>query len=208
MLAVVTTWGPLSWIMYFLSVPKKPKLSHIMWCETKSRNFYDVMYHLCLSYFLFFIIVFVSGCSGELAFRIILILQSRKWIGRKILRQKLWCQAFFRKYSLCSFQVSEWQLTVCFFCSWQAAKLPMSIIIVGVGQAEFDGENSNYKVLWGNICKKNKQTNKKRWKPVCCVFALAVVCFYSNKLSLATQVISYSTHSMNIFFSLTSFLID
>lgn len=27
------------------------------------------------------------------------------------------------------------------FCPWQAAKLPMSIIIVGVGQAEFDGEN-------------------------------------------------------------------
>lgn len=58
----------------------------------------------------------------------------------------------------------------------------MSIIIVGVGQAEFDGENT--KVLQGNKCV--KKTNKKKTVETSLWFVcIADGLFYSDFLRLA-----------------------
>lgn len=53
----------------------------------------------------------------------------------------------------------------------------MSIIIVGVGQAEFDGERNNQNFFAEQICIYEK---KNQWKPVCCVFASEVVLLKEN----------------------------
>lgn len=53
-------------------------------------------------------------------------------------------QTYHPLYSSC-LESQIFPVSLCFFISFplQAAKLPMSIIIVGVGQAEFDGKNED-----------------------------------------------------------------
>lgn len=122
------------------------------------------MYRLCLSYFYLVHYCFCNLVSLEnCACILIPTVQNDQCIGRKLQKKCKWnpftpiktdVELFFQKIQYMLFQASEWQLTVCSSCSWQAAKLPMSIIIVGVGQAEFDGENSNWSSS-GNKCVKN-----------------------------------------------------
>lgn len=93
------------------------------------------------------------------------------WLGCRI----LYCDKKNKKTPLNTCNCQFWFISVHIqpltnsFCLWQAAKLPMSIIIVGVGQAEFDGES------------------RKQLQETCCTKLSFCLQFYSELLRLITE---------------------
>ena len=131
-----------------------------MGCETQPSNDALLCIIYFLSYFVLFIIVLISGemClqinTDTAGWKLKWWNNTNNWkCNRSMLRVKTP-----RKHSLCSSRyVNDNGL---FSCSWQAAKLPMSIIIVGVGQAEFDGEKNKFSgenCLMKNVVYSNAQ---------------------------------------------------